>query len=95
MLENNPAGHDRAEVERIVGNRYHRLLRQQHDSKALSESGRTTTADHGEKKRRPQNLFEGICFNCGRKYHRAEISGARRRRQKKVRRYPRRQEGRR
>ena len=55
MLENSPAGLNRAEIERVVGNQYNRILRQQHDSKALSASGSTTTADSGEKKRRPRN----------------------------------------
>ena len=32
----------------------------------------TTTADCGEKNRRPCKRFEGNCFNCGRKSHRAE-----------------------
>ena len=72
MLENNPAGLERAEIERVTGNQYNRLLRQQHDSKALSASGSTTTADRGEKKKRPRNRFEGNCINCGRKDHRAE-----------------------
>ena len=31
MLENNPAGLDRAEIGRVVGNQYNSLLRQQHD----------------------------------------------------------------
>ena len=31
MLENNPASLDRVEIERVVGNQYNRLLRQQHD----------------------------------------------------------------
>ena len=35
MLENNPGGLNRAEIERVVGNQYNRLLRQQQDSKAL------------------------------------------------------------
>ena len=35
MLENNPAGLNRAEIERVVGNQYNRRLRQQQDSKAL------------------------------------------------------------
>ena len=35
ILENNPAGLNRAEIERVVGNQYNRLLRQQQDSKAL------------------------------------------------------------
>ena len=72
MLENNPAGLYRAGIERVVGNQYNRLLRQQHDSKVLAASGSTTTADCGEKKRRPRNRFEGNCFNCGKKGHRAE-----------------------
>ena len=72
MLENNPASLDRAEIERVVGNQYNRILRPQHDSKALSASGSTTKADREEKKRRPRNRSEGNCFNCGRKGHRAE-----------------------
>ena len=73
MLENNPSGLDRAEIEGVVGSQYNRLIRQQHDSKAfLSVSGSTTTADRGNKKRRPRNSFEGNCFNCGRKSHRTE-----------------------
>ena len=71
-LENNPATLERADIECVVENPYSRLLRQQHDSKALSASGSTTTADRGEKKRRPCNRFEGNCFNCGKKDHRAE-----------------------
>ena len=38
MLENNPAGLDRIEIERLVGNQYNRVLRQQHDSKDSSAS---------------------------------------------------------
>ena len=72
VLENNSAGLDWAEIERIVGNRYSRLLRHQHDAKALSASGSTTTADGGEKKSRPRNRSEGKCFNCRRKGRRAE-----------------------
>ena len=72
MLEKNPAGLDRAEIERVVENQHNRLLRQQHDSKSLSTSRSTTTADHGEKKRRPRNRFEGNYFNCGRKGHHPE-----------------------
>ena len=41
MLENTPASLDRVEIERVVGNQYNRLLRQQHDSIALSASGST------------------------------------------------------
>ena len=35
MLENNPAGLNRAEIERVVGNQFNRLLRQQQYSKPL------------------------------------------------------------
>ena len=55
-----------------VGNQYIELLRQQHDSKAVSASGSTTTVDRGEKKGNPHNRFKGNCFNCGKKDHRAE-----------------------
>ena len=44
-LENNPAGLNRAEIERVVGNQYNRLLRQQQDSKALSVLKGTVTAN--------------------------------------------------
>ena len=60
------------EIEGVVGKQYNRLLRQQHDSKALSASGGATTEDHGEKKRRPRNRSKGNCFNYGRKGHHAE-----------------------
>ena len=72
VLDNNPAGLERAEIERVIGNQYNRLLTQQHDSKDLSASGSITTADRGEKKRRPRKRFEGNCFNCGRKGRLAE-----------------------
>ena len=72
MLENIPTGVERAEIERVVANQYNRLLRQQQASKALSASNGTTTADLGEKKRRPRNRFERNCVNCGRKGHHAE-----------------------
>ena len=72
MLENNPADLERAEIERVVGNQYNILLRQQHDSKALSESGSPTSVDRGEKKMRPRSRFEDNCFNYEGKGHRAE-----------------------
>ena len=72
MLESNPAGLERADIEGVVGNQYNRLLRQQYDSKVLTASRSTTTADCGEKKKRTRNRFEGNCFNCERKDHRAE-----------------------
>ena len=71
MLENNPAGLNGAEIERVVGNQYYRLLRQQQDSKALSASKGTVTANRGKGKNRRLHLkFEGNCFNCGKKGHR-------------------------
>ena len=70
MLEN--AGLNRAEVERVVGNQYSRLLRQQQDSKALSASKGTVTVNRGKgKNRRLHHKFDGNCFNCGKKGHRA------------------------
>ena len=72
ILENRPTGLERAEIERLVGNPHNRLLRQQQDSKALSASKGTTTVDCGEKNRRLRNRFEGNCFSCGRRCHRAE-----------------------
>ena len=77
ILENNPAGLNRAEIERVVGNPYNRLLRQQQDSKALSASKgtvtakTTTTTKRGGKNRRLHHKFDDKCFNCGKKGHRA------------------------
>ena len=70
MLENNPAGLNRAKI--VVGNQYNRLLRQQQDSKALSESKGIVTTNRGKgKNMRPHHKFDGNCFNCGKKGHRA------------------------
>ena len=72
ILENNPAGLNRDEIERIVGNQYNRLLRQQQDSKALSASKGTVTANREKgKNRRLHHKFDGNCFNCGKKGHSA------------------------
>ena len=72
ILENNPAGLNRAEIERAVGNQYNRLLRQQQDSKALSASKGTVTANRGKgKNRKLHHKFDGNCFNCGKNGHRA------------------------
>ena len=72
MLENNPAGLNRTEIERVVGNQYNRLLRQQQESEALSASKGTVTANRGKgKNRRLHHKFDGNCFNCGKKGHRA------------------------
>ena len=72
LIENILTGVERAEIERVVENQYNRLLRQQQNSQALSTSKGITTADLGEKNRRPRNRFEGNCFNYGRKDNRAE-----------------------
>ena len=72
MLENNRTGFERTEIERVVGNQYLRVIRHQHNSKVLFASKRTTKADRGVKNRRPPNQFEGICYICGKKGHRAE-----------------------
>ena len=72
MLENNPDGLNRGEIERVVGNQYNRLLKQQQDSKALSASRGSITANRENgKNRRLCNKFEEKCFNCGKKGHRA------------------------
>ena len=72
MLENNPAGLNRAEIERVLGNQYNRLLRQQQDSKALSASKGTVTANRGKgKHRRPRHKFDENCFNCRKQGRRA------------------------
>ena len=72
MLENNPAGLNRAEIERVVGNQYNILVRQQPNSKALSASKGTFTANRGKgRNRRPRHKFDGNCFNSGKKGHRA------------------------
>ena len=72
MLENNPAGLNRAKIERVVRNQYNRLLRQQEDSKALSASKVAVTANRGKgKNRRLHHKFDGNCFNYGKKGHRA------------------------
>ena len=72
ILENNPAGLNRAEIERVVGNQDNRLLRRQQDLKALSASKGTVTANRekGENSRL-HHKFDGNCFNCGKKGHRA------------------------
>ena len=72
ILENNPAGLNRAEIERVAGNQYNILVRQQEDSKALLASKSTVTANREkEKNRRLHHKFDGNCFNCGKKGHRA------------------------
>ena len=72
MVENNPAGLNRAEIECVVGNQYNRLVSQQQDSKALSASKGTVTANRGKgKNRKLPHKFEGNCFSCGKKGRRA------------------------
>ena len=84
ILENNPAGLNRAEIERVVGNQYNRLLRQQQDSKALSASKGAVTANCGKgKNRRLHHKFDGNCFNCGKKGHLAgDCRGAKKKSEK-------------
>ena len=56
----------------FVRNQSNRLLRQQQDSKTLSASKGTVTANRGKgKNTRPHHKFDGNCFNCGKKGHRA------------------------
>ena len=56
----------------MLGHQYNRLLRQQQDSKALSASKGTVTAYRGKgKNRRLHHKFDGNCFSCGKKGHRA------------------------
>ncbi|CAN0431320.1 unnamed protein product, partial [Ascophyllum nodosum] len=70
ILENNPACLNKADIERVVGNQFNRLLRQQQDSKALSASKATVTANRGKgKNRKLHQKFDGNCFNCGKKGH--------------------------
>ena len=59
MLENNPLGLERAVIERIVGNQYNRLRRQQHNSKALSASESTKMADRGEEEKEAAQPIRG------------------------------------
>ena len=84
ILENNPAGLNRAEIERVVGNQYNILLRQQQDSKALSASKGAVTENCGKgKHRRLHHKFDGNCFNCGKKGHRAgDCRGAKKKSEK-------------
>ena len=65
MLENNPSNLNKIEIERVVGNGYNRLLRQQQDSKALSASKGTTTLECGKESKRPCNQFLRSCFDYG------------------------------
>ena len=70
MLENDPTGLERAEFEQVVEKQCNKFPRQHQQSKALSVSKDTTTADRGkEKSRRARNQFESNRFNCGRKGH--------------------------
>ena len=56
MLEDNRSGLERADIKRIVGDQYSRLLRQQHNSKTLSASVSTTTANRGEEEEAAQPI---------------------------------------
>ena len=66
------AGLNRAEIERVVGNQCSIFLRRQRDSKALSASKGTVTAKCGKGKNgKLHHKFDGNCFSCGKKGHRA------------------------
>ena len=80
MLENQPAGLEWTEIEGVVRNQYNRRLRQQHDSKASSVSGGTTTADRGDNKRRPRNQFESTSSTAEGRIAALRTGEARRRR---------------
>ena len=83
ILENNPAGLNRAEIERVVRNQHYRLLRQQRDSKALSASKGTVTENRG--KRRTGNSTTSSMVTASiaeRKVTALETAGARRKKVK-------------
>ena len=83
ILENNPAGLNRAEIERVVGNQHNRLLRQQQDSKALSASKGTVTANRGKRKNRKLHTSSMVTASIAeRKVTALETAGARRKRVK-------------
>ena len=79
MLENIPAGLNRADVERVVGNQYNSLLRQQQDSKALSASkGTRRIAGRGRTGYSTTNLML-TASTVERKVSALETAGARKR----------------
>ena len=83
ILENDPAGLNRADIERVVGNQYNRLFRQQQDSKALSASKVTVTANR--EKGRTEDSTTSSMVNAsiaGRKVTARSTAGARRKRVK-------------
>ena len=84
ILENSPASLNRAEIERVVGNHYNRLLRQQQDSKALSASKGTVTANRGKGIRTEDSTTSSMetASIAGRKVTVLETAGARRKREK-------------
>ena len=81
MLEKNPTGLERAEIERVVDNQYNMFFRQA-GLKALSASKGTITADRGEESRRPRSRIEGNCFTVEGRVAALRITGARRTRSK-------------
>ena len=83
ILENNPTGLNRAEIERVVRNQFNRLLRQQQDSKALSASKGTVTANRKKgKNRRLHHKFMVTASIAERKVAALETAGARRKKVK-------------
>ena len=72
MLENNPAGLERAEIERVVGIQYKQTSQRATGLKGSGGIERHRYVDCGkEKNRRPRKQLEGSFFNYGNKYHRA------------------------
>ena len=83
ILENNPAGLNRAEIERVVGNQYNRLLGQQQDSKALSASkGPLRQIVEKGRTRDPTTSSMETASIAGRKVTTLKTAGARRKRVK-------------
>ena len=81
-LENNSAGLNRAEIERVVGNRYNRLLRQQLDSKAHCRHRRAPSRQIAKRGRTGDSTTSSMVTAsiAERKVTALETAGARRKR---------------
>ena len=84
MLENTPASLDRVEIERVVGNQYNRLLRQQHDSIALSASGSTVRRIAKKRREDHATYLRATASTAEGRVTALRLAGARRRRLKKT-----------
>ena len=58
MLENSPADLERAEIERDIGNKYKKKIRQQHDSKAPARNFSPASARDWYRKAQPRRIAE-------------------------------------